>query len=149
MIDLKLLQKDFDTMSAKLIRKGVDLELIERLREKNEELKKAKVSFETLQALQNSMSKEFGIYKKEGKDISELKRRVDANKVVISEALEIQRVADAELEAIAMSIPNIPDDDVADGADENDNVEIKKVLTPREFSFTPKEHWGWLSKMVG
>ncbi|MDY0233561.1 MAG: serine--tRNA ligase [Sulfurimonas sp.] len=155
MIDLKLLQKDFDTMSAKLIRKGVDLELIERLREKNEELKKAKVSFETLQALQNSMSKEFGIYKKEGKDISELKRRVDANKVVISEALEIQRVADAELEAIAMSIPNIPDDDVADGADENDNVEIKKVLTPREFSFTPKEHWelaeqnGWIDFETG
>lgn len=150
MIDLKLLQKDFETMSAKLIRKGVDLELIERLREKSQELKKAKASFETLQALQNSLSKEFGIYKREGKDISELKQRVDANKIVIAQALEIQRDADAELEAIAMSIPNIPDDDVADGADEEDNVEIKRVLTPREFSFRPKEHWelaeqnGWI-----
>ncbi|EQB40077.1 seryl-tRNA synthetase [Sulfurimonas hongkongensis] len=150
MIDLKLLQKDFETISTKLIRKGVDLELIEKLKEKSQELKRAKANFETLQALQNSMSKEFGIYKREGKDISELKRRVDANKIVISEALEIQRVADAELEAIAMSIPNIPDDDVADGADESDNEEIKKVLTPREFSFTPKEHWelaeqnGWI-----
>ncbi|MCK9490874.1 MAG: serine--tRNA ligase [Sulfurimonas sp.] len=150
MIDLKLLQKDFETMSSKLIRKGVDLELIEKLREKSQELKKAKASFETLQALQNSMSKEFGTYKREGKDISELKRRVDANKVVISEALEIQRNADLELETIAMSIPNIPDDDVAHGADESDNEELKKVLTPREFSFTPKEHWelaeqnGWI-----
>jgi len=155
MIDLKLLQKDFETMSAKLLRKGVDLELIEKLREKSQELKKAKASFETLQALQNSMSKEFGIYKREGKDISELKQRVDANKIVINEALDIQRAADAELEAIAMSIPNIPDDDVVDGADENDNVEIKKVLTPRAFSFTPKEHWelaeqnGWIDFETG
>jgi len=150
MIDLKLLQKDFETISAKLIRKDVELELIEKLKEKSQELKKAKASFETLQALQNSMSKEFGIYKREGKDISELKQRVDANKIVITEALEIQRIADAQLEAIAMSIPNIPDDEVVDGADESDNIEIKKVLTPREFNFTPKEHWelaeqnGWI-----
>ena len=70
MIDLKLLQKDFDGVSAKLMRKGVDATLIEKLKLTNEELKKAKSSFETLQALQNSMSKEFGVYKREGKDIS-------------------------------------------------------------------------------
>ncbi|WP_373034919.1 serine--tRNA ligase [Sulfurimonas sp.] len=150
MIDLKLLQKDFDTLNAKLVRKGVDAALIEQLKIKNEELKKAKSSFETLQALQNSMSKEFGIYKREGKDISELKQRVDANKIVINEALDIQRTKQEELESIAMSIPNMPDDNVPDGEDEDDNVEIKKVLTPKEFSFTPKEHWelaqenGWI-----
>jgi len=150
MIDLKLLQKDFDTVSAKLMRKSVDATLIESLKLKNEELKKAKVSFETLQALQNSMSKEFGIYKREGKDISELKARVDANKIVIAEALDIQRNAQEALEALAMAIPNIPDDSVPDGAGEEENVEIKKVLTPKEFDFTPKEHWelaeqnGWI-----
>lgn len=150
MIDLKLLQKDFDIVSAKLMRKGVDATLIENLKMKNEELKKAKASFETLQALQNSMSKEFGIYIKEGKDISELKQRVDANKIVINEALDIQRNLQEELENIAMAIPNIPDDSVPEGKDENDNIEIKKVLTPKEFSFTPKEHWelaeenGWI-----
>jgi seryl-tRNA synthetase len=150
MIDLKLLQKDFDIVSAKLIRKGVDAALIENLKMKNEELKEAKQNFETLQALQNSMSKEFGVYKREGKDISELKQRVDANKIVINEALDIQRNLQEELENIAMAIPNIPDDNVPDGEDENDNIEIKKVLTPKEFSFTPKEHWelaeenGWI-----
>ncbi len=150
MIDLKMLQKDFDNVSKKLMRKGVDAELLEKLKTKNEELKKAKASFETLQALQNSMSKEFGIYKREGKDISELKARVDANKIVIAEALEIQRKAQEELESLAMSIPNMPDDDVPDGEDEDDNVEIKKVLTPPSFDFTPKEHWeladenGWI-----
>jgi seryl-tRNA synthetase len=91
MIDLKLLQKDFESVKSALLKKGVDEELIERLRIKNEELKKAKVAYEELQAKQNAMSKEFGIYKREGKDISELKAKVDANKIKIAEALEIQR----------------------------------------------------------
>jgi len=150
MIDLKLLQKDFDNVSAQLTRKGVDAQLLAQLKAKFEELKVAKTNFETLQAAQNAMSKEFGIYKREGKDISELKARVDANKVKIAEALEIQRQKQEELEKIAMAIPNIPDVDVPDGEDEEDNVEIKKVLTPPTFDFTPKEHWelaeqnGWI-----
>lgn len=150
MIDLKLLQKDFDSLSAKLIRKGVDATLLENLKTKNEELKVAKNNFETLQALQNSMSKEFGVYKREGKDITELKAKVDANKIQITTVLDIQRQKQEELEAMAMAIPNVPDDSVPDGADENDNIELKRVLTPKEFSFTPKEHWelaeqnGWI-----
>jgi len=150
MIDLKLLQKDFQNISNKLVRKGVDIELLDSLRRKNEELKAAKAEYEALQAAQNAMSKEFGIYKKEGKDVGELKARVDANKIKITEALDVQRIKQEELESLAMSVPNIPDDDVPDGEDENDNVEIKKVLTPREFAFTPKEHWelaeqnGWI-----
>ena len=150
MIDLKLLQKDFESVSAKLMRKGVDATLLTTLKEKFEELKVAKAGFETLQAAQNAMSKEFGVYKREGKDISELKARVDANKIKVAEAIEVQREAQEELEKIAMAVPNIPDDEVPDGKDENDNVELKKVLTPKEFDFKPKEHWelaeenGWI-----
>jgi len=150
MIDLKLLQKDFDEVKKRLLRRGVDEVLIEELRKKNEELKVAKAEFESLQAAQNAMSKEFGIYKREGKDISELKAKVDANKIKIAEALEIQRQKQEALEILAMSIPNFPDDDVPDGADEEDNIEIKKVLDIPEFDFEPKEHWelseknGWI-----
>ncbi len=150
MIDLKLLQKDFESVSAKLTRKGVSAELLTSLKEKFEALKVAKAEFETLQAAQNAMSKEFGVYKREGKDISELKARVDANKLKVAEAIEVQRERQEELESLAMAIPNMPDDSVPNGADENDNVEIKKVLTPKNFSFTPKEHWelaeqnGWI-----
>ena len=151
MIDLKQLQKDFDGVSKKLMRKGVDAKLLEKVKIKFEELKEAKVHFETLQALQNSMSKEFGTYKREGKDISELKAKVDENKIRIADALEVQRIRQEELEKIAMAIPNIPDDDVPDGEDEESNVELGRVLTPKEFSFTPKEHWelaeqnGWIN----
>jgi seryl-tRNA synthetase len=140
MIDLKLLQKDFDEVKRKLIRKGVEESTLENLRVKNEELKEAKKEYEALQAAQNAMSKEFGVYKREGKDISELKARVDENKIKVAEAIEVQRIRQEALEAVAMAIPNMPDDDVPEGVDENDNIELKKVLTPRAFSFTPKEH---------
>ncbi len=150
MIDLKLLQKDFENVSKKLQRKGVSAELIAELKAKNEALKEAKQAYETLQAAQNAMSKEFGVYKREGKDISELKARVDENKVKVAQAIEVQRQAQEALEELAMAIPNMPDDSVPDGEDEDDNVELKKVLIPREFDFTPKEHWelaeqnGWI-----
>ena len=150
MIDLKLLQKDFETLSAKLMRKGVDELVLKNLKIKNEELKVAKAEYETLQAAQNAMSKEFPIYKKEGKDIGELKAKLDENKIRIADALEVQRLRQEELEKIAMAIPNVPDDNVPDGEDEEDNVELERVLTPREFNFIPKEHWelaeqnGWI-----
>jgi seryl-tRNA synthetase len=150
MIDLKLLQKEFEEVSRKLTRKGVDATLINDLKQNNEELKTAKKEYEELQALQNSMSKEFPIYKKEGRDIAELKAKLDANKIKIADAIEVQRQKQEALETLAMAIPNIPDNNVPDGENENDNVEIKKVLTPKKFNFTPKEHWelaeqnGWI-----
>jgi len=150
MIDLKLLQKDFDNVSAQLQRKGVSAETMDAIKTKNEALKKAKQAFESAQADQNAMSKLFGVYKREGKDIAELKAKVDANKILVAEVQEKQREAEEALTQLIMAVPNIPDASVPDGDDEEDNVELKKVLTPKTFFFTPKEHWelaestGWI-----
>jgi len=150
MIDLKLLQKDFDATAASLKRKKVDSELIISLKTANEALKTAKLTFESAQAAQNERSRLFGQYKKEGKNTDELKIEVDAAKAQLVELTESQRSAEEALETIAMRVPNFPDSDVPDGEDENDNVELKKVLTPPTFDFTPKEHWelaeqnGWI-----
>ena len=150
MIDLKLLQKDFDFVSSQLQRKGVDLEIIESIQERNEVLKRAKAAYESAQADQNEMSKLFGLYRREGKDTAELKEKVDANKIKVAELQDEQREAEEALTSVVMAVPNMPDSDVPDGADEEDNIEIKKVLTPRTFTFTPKEHWelaeknGWI-----
>ncbi len=150
MIDIKLLQRDFDATASALMRKKVSSEILDELRSKNEALKLAKQNFESLQAKQNELSKLFGVYKKENRDTTELKAEVDANKIELSKLLETQREAEEALESIILAIPNIPDADVPDGDDEDDNIEIKKVLTPREFDFKPKEHWelaeisGWI-----
>ncbi|MGZ8547359.1 MAG: serine--tRNA ligase [Sulfuricurvum sp.] len=150
MIDLKLLQKDFDATATALKRKKVDGELIASLKTLNESLKNAKLSYEVAQAAQNERSRLFGQYKKEGKNTDELKIEVDAAKAQLVELTEAQRSAEEALETIAMRVPNLPDENVPDGEDENDNIELRKVLTPPTFTFTPKEHWelaeqnGWI-----
>ncbi|MDD5211589.1 MAG: serine--tRNA ligase [Sulfuricurvum sp.] len=150
MIDVKLLQKNFDETASALMRKKVSAEMIAELKTANEDLKIAKLAYETMQAKQNELSKLFGHYKKEGKSTDDLKVEVDTNKLLLNELLDTQRAAEDALDAIIMRVPNLPDANVPDGADENDNIEIKKVLVPPTFTFTAKEHWelaeanGWI-----
>jgi seryl-tRNA synthetase len=141
MLDLKLLQKEFDEISAKLRTKKVDEEILEDIKNINIEAKSKRTQLENLQAEQNKLSKMFGQYKKEGKDINELKAQVDQKKALITTLNDEVRVIEEKLFAIVSKIPNIPDESVPVGDDEDQNVELKKVLEPKEFSFSPKEHW--------
>jgi seryl-tRNA synthetase len=124
--------------------------MLEKLQHLFSALKEANARLESAKAEQNSMSKLFGQYKREGKDISELKSKVDANKAAMVPLLEQAREAEKALYDVALAIPNFPDDSVPAGTDEEDNVELEKVLEPRVFDFTPKEHWelaeknGWI-----
>jgi len=75
---------------------------------------------------------------------------VNLNKTALADADDIVKQYEEKLEQISFNVPNITDDDVPFGKDEDDNVCIKTVLEPTKFSFTPKEHWelgeslGWL-----
>ena len=148
MIDLKYLQKNFEEASAKLVKKGVDTKTLETLKELFSTLKEANNHLEEAKAEQNKMSKLFGEYMREKKDIGELKVQVDANKDAIVLLQSTAREAEEALQRVALAMPNFPDDSVPEGADEEDNVELKKVLEPRTFSFEPKEHWA-LAEMNG
>jgi seryl-tRNA synthetase len=141
MLDLKLLQKDFENIKEQLQKKGVDNEILEEIKNINAEAKAKRAVLEQLQADQNSLSKMFGIYKKEGKDIASLKEEVDANKSKISMCNDEVRTIEENLKKIVSQIPNIPDESVPVGEDEEQNVELKKVLEPTKFDFEPKEHW--------
>jgi seryl-tRNA synthetase len=150
MIDLKYLQNNFEEASAKLQKKGVETATLMKLQELFTTLKEQNATLEAMKAEQNSMSKLFGQYKREGKDITELKAKVDANKEAMVPVQEKAREAEEALYSVALAIPNFPDDSVPEGADEEDNVEFRKVLEPRSFDFKPKEHWelseinGWI-----
>ena len=141
MLDIKLLQKNFEEVSEKLKRKKVDNKVLEEIKNISLKAKSKRTVLEELQAEQNRLSKSFGIYKKEGKDIAELKKQVDEIKSKISILNDEVRLVEESLKNIVSTIPNIPSDTVPNGKDEDDNVEIKKVLTPKKFDFTPKEHW--------
>lgn len=150
MIDVKLLQKDFDTVASKLSKKGVLKEILEDLKALSEKSKSTRTKMEELQAEQNSLSSQFGAYKQKGLDVNELKAQIDTIKANRQELENVVRDLETELEAKLLNIPNLPSDEVPEGADENDNVILEKILTPKTFNFTPKEHFelgeinGWL-----
>ena len=77
MIDIKLLQNNFDKVSELLQRKKVDGAMLETLKIKLANAKVKRQEMENCQALQNSLSSEFGAYKRENKDTTELKNKID------------------------------------------------------------------------
>jgi len=141
-IDLKLLEKDFENVKNRLTIKKVDEKLLLNVKELFETKKPLKTAIEELQAKRNSLSKEIGKYMKE-KNIekaNEIKSKVEEIKSKIS-ALETELSAiDEKLANEALTIPNLPDSDTPLGDDEDSNVELSKILTPKEFNFTPLPH---------
>ena len=137
MLDLKRLQNDFDLVAKKLEAKKVDPSLLSELKELFISLKDERAKLESLQAFQNKFSKDLA----NASDKEELKKQLSENKAKISTQNKLVSELEEKLEKISHSIPNLPDDDVPFGEDEDDNVEIKKVLEPLSFDFKPKEHF--------
>ncbi len=152
MIDLKLLENNFDETAKKLTLKGVDKALLEEIKKLFENKKELKKEIENLQAKRNTLSKQIGILMKEGKkdeaekikqEVSDIKKKIETLNAKLKEI-------DEKLTQKALIIPNIPDEDVPVGKDENDNVEIKRVGEIPEFDFEIKPHdelgekLGWL-----
>lgn len=98
---------------------------------------------EEAQAARNAASKEVGAAKARGdeEEFARLRSLVAEKKEEIARLEEEAKAKDAELRALLMGLPNVMQDDVPEGADENDNVELKRWGTPRSFSFTPREHY--------
>ena len=150
MINLKLLETNYDEFVKKLEGKNVKASLLDELLHTFNELKQKRKALENFQAIQNAKSKELGVKARAGEDVSELKNELNLNKAALADADEIVKQYEEKLEQISFSVPNITDDDVPFGKDEDDNVCLKTVLEPTKFDFTPKEHWelgeslGWL-----
>lgn len=141
MIDKKLLEKDFEATSASLAKKGVSVETLENIKEQLAQAKVKRQLMEELQSNQNQLSKQFGTFKKEGKDIGELQGQIGSLKEQRQALEEEVKGLELALDAILMGIPNTPDDTVPMGADENENVILEVIGEKPTFSFTPKEHW--------
>lgn len=151
MLDLKLLEKDFDSVAAKLKAKKVDENLLKNLQICFVNLKKERTKLEEAQAFQNKFSKELA----SASDKESLKAKLNENKAKINELNSRVNEIQNELLELAHSVPNIPDECVPVGDDENDNVELKKVGELPKFDFKPKEHFelgeklGWLDFVRG
>ncbi|RVY30981.1 serine--tRNA ligase [Helicobacter pylori] len=151
MIERKLLLQDFDKVALSLKKRNnaMDDEL-ERLREVITHYKKQLIELEGLQAFQNKVSKEFGIKMAQKVDTSDLKKELENNKIKLNELSKSVGELEQQIDLKLSIIPNLVDEKTPLGANEEDNIEIKKILTPRVFTFKPKEHFelaqqnGWI-----
>ena len=157
MINLKLIETNFDEFNSKLKAKKVGEDVLKNLLEAYKENKKIKLEIENLQSEQNAKSKKMGEFMKSGdkENANALKTELDSKKAQIATLNESLNESEEKLNLVAAAVPNIIDDDVPLGADEDENVELKKVLEPPRFDFKPLEHWqlaeknGWIDFATG
>ena len=141
MIDLKLLEKDFENVAKKLSLKGVEEKELENIKILFEEKKKLQQQIDELLNKRKTLSKEIGKFmKSDPAKAEEIKKEVTAIKEKIDVLEEEKRAIEEKLNLKALSIPNLPDDDVPVGKDEDDNVEIKRVGEIPQFDFEVKSH---------
>ncbi len=151
MIDRKLLLQDFDRVANSLKKRNNAMgDELERLREVITRYKKQLIELEGLQAFQNKVSKEFGIKMAQKVDTSDLKKELENNKIKLNELSKSVGELEQQIDLKLSIIPNLVDEKTPLGTNEEDNIEIKKILTPRVFTFKPKEHFelaqqnGWI-----
>ena len=139
MLDPKLLRNELSEVAARLAVRNItlDQEQLSSLDAKRKDLQK---KTEDLQATRNTRSKLIGQAKANGEDIEPLlAETADLGKQLDAAKAELEKVQ-ILLDAIMLGLPNIVHDDVPPGKDESDNVEIRKVGTPRDFNYEPLDH---------
>ena len=139
MLDPKLIRGDLPMLAVQLARRQfvLDVDALSSLEAKR---KSAQTAMETLQAERNRVSKAIGQAKAKGEDtapimaaVSDLGGQLDHQKVVFDEASQA-------LQAVLMSLPNVPDETVPEGRNETSNLEVRRWGTPRVFDVAAQDH---------
>ncbi len=139
MLDPRLLREDADRVADTLAARGYFFNAQEYLG-LDEYRKELQNDVESLQAERNRKSKEIGRAKAEGEDIEPLKRQVAGLGDRLAEAKrELEKIQEKE-DAFHVSLPNLPQPEVPEGEDENDNVEQYRWGEVPEFDFEPRDH---------
>ena len=139
MLDPRLLRSEPDkVIERQRVRNlTIDAEALAALESRRKTLQQRS---EELQATRNARSKAIGQAKGRGEDVAPLLAETASLGAELDEAKGALAAVQDELGSFALSMPNLVDDSVPPGRDESDNVEIRKVGTPRAFDFVPKDH---------
>lgn len=139
MLDPKLLRNDLEAVSQALKKRGFELD-VEAFSALEEERKSLQINTQNLQSERNTRSKAIGKAKAAGEDIQPLLDQVgklgEDLKAAEARLSELQ----AKTDALLLGVPNLLDESVPPGTSEDDNVELSRWGSPREFSFEPKDH---------
>ncbi|KLT73668.1 seryl-tRNA synthetase [Neisseria arctica] len=141
MLDIQLLRNDTAAVAARLAARGYEFDTarFEAIEAKRKQLQ---VKTEELQAARNSVSKRIGALKGQGKheEAEAAMAQVAAIKADLEQTAADFDAVQTELDNWLAGIPNLPHESVPEGKDESENVEVRKVGTPRNFDFEIKDH---------
>jgi seryl-tRNA synthetase len=139
MLDIQALRNDLDRIVKQLQTRKFDFETA-KFNSLETERKTVQTRTQELQAKRNSVSKQIGLAKSKGEDASAIMVEVaglgEQLKADETRLSEIQ----TELQNLLLNVPNIPHETVPVGQSETENVEVRKVGTPRKFDFEIKDH---------
>ncbi len=142
MHDIRAIRENPAAFDAGLARRGLPGESSVLLA-LDEARRAAILAAETAQAAQNAASKDVGAAKARGDDaeFNRLRALIADTKAQIG-SLTLQADAlNAQLRDALMRIPNLPHPDLPDGTDESGNIDLHRWGNPRNFDFTPLEHF--------
>ncbi len=142
MLDISLLRKDLPQVIARLERRKSPQPFldVDRFVALESERKTSQTRTEDLQATRNTLSKQIGAAKARGADAAALLAQVGGIGEDLTRSAERLDAIQAELSQMLMGVPNLPQDDVPLGADDGDNLEVRRWGTPREFDFPVRDH---------
>lgn len=140
MLDPKRLRTELDEVAKQLARRGFKLD-VDAVRALEGQRKALQTHTEELQNQRNLRSKNIGQAKARGEDIAPLMAEVSSLGDQLKTAEQDLAKVQADLEAIALGLPNILDASVPEGTDENQNIEVRRWGEPKPFDFEPKQHF--------
>ena len=139
MLDAKQLRTDLDNIATQLAKRGFTLDTA-TLTALEDQRKAIQIKTQELQNERNTRSKSIGQAKARGEDIAPLLAAVSQLGDELDAAKAEQDGVLAKMNDIASAMPNLLDESVPTGTDEDDNVELKRWGTPRVFDFEVKDH---------
>ena len=140
MLDIKAIREDAHAFDAGIARRGLE-PMAADLIEIDKRHREAQTTAQELQTRRNELSKIIGQKKNQGEDTDAEMKEVAESKDAQAEAEAAVKKAGDKLDEILSEIPNIPADDVPEGADEDDNLELRKWGELKDLGFDAKEHF--------
>ena len=139
MLDIQLLRTQLDSVVDKLAKRkfAFDVESFTRL---ESERKQVQTTTENLQAKRNAASKQIGMAKAKGEDVTAVMAEVAGLGEQLKANEERLQQIQQQIQDLLLNVPNLPQDSVPVGKDETDNQEVRRVGTPRQFDFAVKDH---------
>jgi seryl-tRNA synthetase len=139
LLDAKSLRSDTEAVARNLARRGytLDVAAFQRFEERR---KSAQVEADRVRAERNANAKAVGMAKGKGEDASALLARGEELTRALAASDAALAALQTELDAWQLGVPNTLHESVPDGRDDSANVEVRKVGTPRDLGFKPRDH---------